>query len=205
MTRRTLPLVEASVVLVVTFGLAVGLSLPTLWLLVPLGVITVTGRSYDAYGLTWRRLGSLGFHLTVGAAVFLPYTIGHYLWAHWWMGLTFVPRLPPRFPELVLEQILVVGLPEEVFFRGYLQTQCDMVWRRPYRLWGARWGAGLPVAAGLFALCHVPMGGFGRLVVFFPGLFYGWLRARCDSIAVPVLYHAFSNVLMRFMLESLIP
>jgi membrane protease YdiL (CAAX protease family) len=201
--RRSLPLAEALLVLIVTYALAVGFGLPTLWLLVPLAVLTITRRPFENYGLTWRGAGSVGFHATTIVAVFVPYALGHYAWAHWWMGAAFHLRLPADFPTVVAEQVLLVGLPEEFFFRGYLQTQCDLVWRKRYRLFGARWGAGLVFGALTFALCHVPTGGPGRLVVFFPGLFYGWLRARTNTIAVPTLYHAASNLLMRIMLDSL--
>ena len=47
------------------------------------------------------------------------------------------------------------------------------------------------------------VGGPARLIVFFPGVLYGWLRARTDTIVVPTLYHAASNVLMQIMLASL--
>ena len=41
------------------------------------------------------------------------------------------------------------------------------------------------------------------VIVFFPGVLYGWLRARTGTIAIPTLYHAASNLLMEVMLESL--
>jgi membrane protease YdiL (CAAX protease family) len=192
-------------VLTVTYALAVGLGLPTLWLLVPLVVITVARRPFTDYGLTWRSGVGVGFHVIIVATVFVPYVVGHYAWAHWWRGAAFHFRLPPDLAVTVLDQVLLVGLPEEFFFRGYLQTQCDLVWRRPYRLFGAHWGRGLVVAALAFAACHVPTGGPGRLIVFFPGLFYGWLRARTGTVVVPTLYHAASNLLMQIMLESLAP
>jgi len=59
------------------------------------------------------------------------------------------------------------------------------------------------VAAALFAACHVIYGGPVRLIVFFPGLLYGWLRARTGTILVPTFYHAGSNLLMQVMLASL--
>lgn len=199
------PLLEAGLVLGATFPLAVGLRLPTLWLLVPVALISYARRPFDAYGLRWHDVGRPVFHVAVIGAVFVPYAIGHYLWAHWLQGATFTFRLPPGLPWLVVEQLALVALPEEVFFRGYFQTQCDLAWRQPYRLLGAKWGAGLIVAAAVFALCHVPFGGPGRLLVFFPGLLYGWLRARCGTIVVPTAYHAASNVLMKLMFASLTP
>lgn len=201
--RRYLPFVEALGLLVVTFALAVGLRLPTLWLVVPFILITFTDRPYAEYGVTLRRPGSLRFHTVVITAVFIPYAIGHYALAHWAFGMHFRFRLPPHLLQSVFDQVVIIGLSEEFFFRGYLQTQCDRVWGTPYRLLGAQVGIGLPLAAALFAICHVFFGGPIRLIVFFPGLLYGWLRERTDTIAVPALYHAGSNLLMEIMLASL--
>jgi membrane protease YdiL (CAAX protease family) len=201
--RRYEPVIEGLALLAVTFPIAIGLHLSTLWFVVPLAVITFTKRPYPEYGLCWDRPGSGGFHGAVIAMVFIPYAIGHYLLAHWWLGASFRFRLPPDLLRSTFDQVLLIALPEEFFFRGYLQAQFDRVWDRPYRLLGADWGVGLPLASALFAVCHVPFGGPGRLIVLFPGLLYGWLRARTGTIAVPTVYHAFSNLLMQTMLVSL--
>lgn len=201
--RRHQPVIEGLALLAVTFPLAVGLHLSTLWFVVPLAVITLTKRPYPEYGLSLERPGGGGFHAVVVAVVFVPYVIGHCVLAYWWEGATFHFHLPSDLPRTALDQVLLIALPEEFFFRGYLQTQFDRVWGRPHRFAGADWGIGLPVAAALFAACHVLFGGPARLIVFFPGLLYGWLRVRTGTIAVPTLYHAFSNLLMQTMLVSL--
>ena len=201
--HRYQPIAEALALLIVTFPLAVGLHVPTLWFVLPFALLSLAKRSYAEYGLTVENPGSWRFHVAVTAAVFVPYLIGHYLFAHWTAGLEFHFRVPPRFATLAVDQVLLIALPEEFFFRGYLQTQFDRVCGRPYRLLGARWGVGLPVAAALFAACHVVYGGPAGLIVLFPGLLYGWLRARTDTILVPTFYHAGSNLLMRLMLASL--
>jgi len=201
--HRYEPVIEGLALLAVTFPIAIGLHLSTLWFVVPLAVLTLTKRPYPEYGLCFDRPGSIRFHGAVIAIVFLPYAIGHYLLAHWWLGTSFRFRLPPDLLRSTFDQVLLTALPEEFFFRGYLQTQFDRVWDRPYRLFGADWGIGLLLAAALFAGCHVPFGGPGRMIVFFPGLLYGWLRERTGTIAVPTVYHAFSNLLMQTMLVSL--
>ncbi len=202
-TRRYQPVIEGLVLLLVTYPLAIGLHLSTLWFLAPLAVVTITKRPYAEYGLSLERPGSIAFHLAVTAGVFVPYAIGHYVLAHWWFGASFHFRVPPDLLQSAVDQVLLIALPEEFFFRGYLQTQFDRSWGRPYRLLGAEWGIGLPVAAGLFAVCHVLFGGPLRLIVFFPGLVYGWLRAGTGTIVVPTMYHAVSNLLMQVMLVSL--
>lgn len=103
----------------------------------------------------------------------------------WWL-LTYV-----------IVHLGLVALPEEWFFRGYLQTRLDTLLGRPRRLLGADVGWGLVLAALAFALLHpILLPGFHRLLVFFPALLFGWLRARTGAIGASVLVHALSNVLL---------
>ncbi len=194
---------EALVAMALTLPLAIWLRWPTLWFLVPFAIITITKRPYERYGLTWRNLGSPAFHLATATVIFGSYALGHYLVAHWMFGLHFVPRLPDNVIETIFVQIIVVGLSEEFFFRGYLQTQLDAQYGRPHRFLGAAWGAGLIYGALLFGLCHVVTGDLSRMRTAFFGLFAGWLRARSDSIAVPATYHGLANLLYQFMALSM--
>jgi membrane protease YdiL (CAAX protease family) len=98
----------------------------------------------------------------------------------------------------LLVQLGLVALPEEVLYRGYLQTRLNARWRPRWRLLGATVGPGLFVAAGLFALGHLAIDpGPQRLAVFFPGLLFGWLRERTGTVVAPVVVHGLSNVLIR--------
>jgi len=105
-------------------------------------------------------------------------------------------RLPPDFALLTLNQILVIALPEELFFRGYLLGRLEARWPSRMRLAGAPVGWALLVSALLFALGHVLVD-FNpqRLAVFFPALVFGWMRARTGSIAAGTAYHALCNLL----------
>lgn len=200
---RMAPSIEGLALLAVALPLAVLLGLSTLWFLLPFALITLTNRRYEDFGLTFDRPGSFRFHAAVILAIFGPYCLAHYAFGHWYLGLTFHPNLPPRFPQLVLDQLLAVGLSEEFFFRGYLQTQFNRSLGRPYRLLGAQWGLGLIAAAVLFGVCHLVTGDLARLRVVFFGLFAGWLRERTGTIAVPACYHGAANLLYEFMQGSL--
>jgi membrane protease YdiL (CAAX protease family) len=113
-------------------------------------------------------------------------------------------RLPPGFVRLVAAEIVVVALPEECFFRGYLQGRLEELWPSRRRLLGAPVGAALVVAAALFALCHLLVqGNAATLAVFFPGLVFGWMRARTGSIFAGTLFHALCNVFMETLHRSL--
>jgi membrane protease YdiL (CAAX protease family) len=202
-TASAAPAVEALLLLAVTLPLAVSFRMPTIWFLTPFVLITVRRRPYEEYGFTWQGTGSPGFHLAVATAVLGTYAALHYAFGRWVLGLSFHPTLAPDPLRLAFVQLFVIGLSEEVFFRGYLQTQLDRCFGRPFGFLGASWGLGLPLAALLFGLCHVLEGDLARLRVVFFGLFAGWLRARCQTIAVPAAYHGLSNLLYDFMQRSL--
>jgi membrane protease YdiL (CAAX protease family) len=101
-------------------------------------------------------------------------------------------------------QLVVVGLSEEFFFRGYLQTHLNMLFGRPFEFLGARFGWGLILAAIIFGLCHIVTGDLQRMQVAFFGLFAGWLRERTDTIAVPAAYHGVANVLYETLARSFV-
>ena len=106
-------------------------------------------------------------------------------------------RLPENFLLLVLDQLLVVALPEEFFYRAYLQTTLTRAWGEGRgRLLGAAVGPAFFATQALFALGHLAELHPWRLAVFFPSLLFGWLRVRTGSIVAPILVHALSNLLL---------
>jgi membrane protease YdiL (CAAX protease family) len=195
---------EALIAMAITLPIAIWLRAPTLWFLVPFAIITLTRRPYEAYGLTWQHLGSLRFHLVTAGVVFGGYALLHWAYAHYFLGLRFQPTPPPDLLETAFAQLIVVGLSEEFFFRGYLQTHLNARYGRPFRFLGAPWGRGLIYAALLFGLCHIVTGDLGRMRVAVFGLFAGWLRERTGSIAVPAAYHGCANLLWEFMWRSMV-
>lgn len=201
---RTAALAEGLGLLAATFALAWGLGISTLWLVVPVLWLTRRGRNLEEYGLQRGRPAGGAFHAAMVVGIFVPYAVGHWLLARLAWEATFVPRLPDDFAVAAFEHLFLIALPEEVFFRGYLQTQLDRVSERRWRLLGVEFGPGLPLAALLFGLCHIASGGPARLVTAFPGIWYGWLRARTGSVVVPTVYHAASNLLMMCMTASLV-
>lgn len=201
---RPAPVVEALALLGVTFAAAYGLGISTLWLVIPVLWLSLRDRSFEEYGLRRGWPGSVGFHVAMVVGVFFPYMLGHYAFAHIVLGAEFAPRIPDGLAIAAFEHVFLVALPEEVFFRGYLQTQLDRASGRRWRILGAEFGIGLPLAAVLFGICHIVNGGPARLITAFPGVWYGWLRARTGNVWVPAAYHAASNLLMKFMLASLV-
>jgi uncharacterized protein len=104
-------------------------------------------------------------------------------------------RLPPGFALLAASQLVVVAIPEELFFRGYLMERLERVWPPTRRLFGAKVGVALVASSALFALGHLlVIPNPQRLAVFFPALVFGWMRARTGSIAAGATFHALCNV-----------
>jgi uncharacterized protein len=137
---------------------------------------------------------ALGWALLFAAIFFPPFWYGYKLmWTH---GAPFVWRLPHDFGSRVLGQLLVIALPEEAFFRGFLQSSLEAGWPRPrWRILGAELGLGWLCASLIFAVGHVlTIPNAARLGVFFPALVFGWLRARTGGIGAGVAFHAMCNL-----------
>jgi CAAX protease family protein len=173
-------------------------SLP--WLFVPLALVLLPGRSLAAYGFELRlRPPSLRTHLLLGAALLAAYAALYAAFAVAWQHRSFALRLPPGSLVDLPVEFLSVAIPEEAFFRGYLQTRWNRELGRPWRVFGAFFGCALFVQAAVFAGCHALLGGWTRLAVFLFALLAGWLRERSDSILAPAVYHATANVWVRLL------
>jgi membrane protease YdiL (CAAX protease family) len=151
---------------------------------------------------TPSALRELGVALAIATVVFPLYAVGF----AWWVepSGTPSPSLPPNVIDLALTQLLVVALPEEAFFRGYLQTSLTdstTHWRRvlgvplDIRAW--------LLQAALFAAIHFLVEPHpARLAVFFPGLLFGWLRAWRGGIGAATALHALSNLYSEILARS---
>jgi uncharacterized protein len=146
----------------------------------------------------WRftirdALIALFWALLLALLIFPAFAVG---FARYWhvRAMGWLP--PAKIADAVLGQLVVVALPEEAFFRGYLQTSLDRAWGRRIDILGARVGPALLVSSAIFAVGHlatVPHP--ARLAVFFPSLVFGWLRARTGGIGAGVAFHTMCNLL----------
>ncbi len=135
------------------------------------------------------------FGLMVVIAV--PYFFG---WRAWWLRMLPVLHFslavkPLEGANEVLGQLFVIALPEEAFYRGYVQSRLDEAWTPRWKVLGATVGPAWLVTAAIFAAghlatVHIPT----RLAVFFPALLFGWLRARTGGIGAGVVFHMLCNV-----------
>jgi membrane protease YdiL (CAAX protease family) len=132
------------------------------------------------------------------ALLFVVVTFPVFAWGYrlyWHPRAHFALRMPASILDEIAGQLVVIALPEEAFFRGYLQTALDRVFPPRLRVLGADLGPGWLLSAAIFAVGHVlTIPHPARLAVFFPALVFGWLRQRTGGIGASVLFHASCNV-----------
>lgn len=111
-----------------------------------------------------------------------------------WDGLK-APAVDLDFLELAFVQVVVIALPEELFFRGFIHRLLEQAMPPRRRLWGGGIGWALVLSSALFAAGHLAAGlDPRRLAVFFPGLLFGWMRSATGSILAGTIAHAASNL-----------
>ncbi len=116
------------------------------------------------------------------------------------MGGVHAPALTWKLAEFCLMQLVVVALPEELFFRGFLLGLLEQRFPPKRRILGGGIGLALVLSAAAFALVHLPKDGDPRaLATFFPGLLFGWMRSATGSILAGTVTHAGSNILIRVL------
>jgi uncharacterized protein len=139
-------------------------------------------------------LTAIVWALITAAIVFIPFYFG---WRWYWhpKGTFALHMKQTELLNEVVGQLVIIALPEEAFYRGYLQSRLDeaLPWR--IRFIGASVGPALLVTSLVFAIGHfATIRDPARLAVFFPSLLFGWLRVRTGGIGAGVLFHAMCNL-----------
>jgi membrane protease YdiL (CAAX protease family) len=156
------------------------------------------GGVFDPTPLDPKRIATdigraLAWALLFCALTFPLFWLGYRLW--FGVGVAFHWALPSAFYDQALAQLLVIALPEEMFYRGYLQSALAAADGRTVKVFGARLGVGLLLSSAIFAFGHLlSTPHASRLAVFFPSLLFGWLRARTKGVGSGVIYHALCNL-----------
>jgi membrane protease YdiL (CAAX protease family) len=102
--------------------------------------------------------------------------------------------------DMVLWHLVAVALPEEAFFRGYLQTALGDRWRERFSSPSASLAVSILVVSIVFAVGHLATDFHpARLAVFFPSLLFGLVRARSGGIGAAVFLHAECNIFSQLL------
>jgi hypothetical protein len=137
---------------------------------------------------------ALAWAIAFALVLFVPFYFG---WKHWWhaRGAFSLHMRPWELANQVFGQLVIIALPEEAFYRGYLQSRLDDAWPPAWRVAGALIGPGVFVASAIFAVGHfATIRDPARLAVFFPALVFGWLRARTGGVGASCTFHAMCNL-----------
>lgn len=103
----------------------------------------------------------------------------------------------------LLNQVVLVALPEEVFFRGYLEDAFEKRFPTARKIWGAPFGKASVINALVFAFSHSLITfQWWHFSIFFPALLFGWLRRKTGTIWIPTLFHALANLFSYFVALS---
>jgi uncharacterized protein len=168
-----------------------------------LGGLLLPRQSID-WSATFR---SAGLVLVLAILVFIPFTYGYVVYYRF-LGLLPQHGLavhPPgwRFAENAFGQLLMVALPEEAFYRGYLQTRLERALPAGITVLGGRIGIATFVTSVVFAVGHIAtIPHPARLAVFFPSLLFGWMRSRTGGIGAALVFHACCNLYSDFLGRS---
>lgn len=113
------------------------------------------------------------------------------------LGLPLRPMLPEgqSWACWLFYQFMYVAIAEEVFFRGYVQSN---ILRLTSKLklkqcWLQQW-ISITLSATCFAIAHIIVQGqIISVLTFLPGLILGWLFIRTKSLLAPILFHGLAN------------
>ncbi len=98
---------------------------------------------------------------------------------------------------LVAYHLFFVAIPEEFFYRGYVQTRLNELLPRRFLVAGVPFGHGLWIAALFFAFGHSLVEfQWWHFATFFPGLLFGLMRERSGGVITGAFLHAACNVIV---------
>ena len=179
--------------------------LGTGWLITPCILIfaafiptSLKKRKFPKFGFNIRQMKDSLVLLGLTCVVLFPLMLCG-LWVL--KSYELKPPLPPVLSQRqdwvywLFYQFMYVSLSEEVFFRGYVQSNIlrltTPVMGKLPRL--QQWTS-IVISAACFTVAHiVTQGHIISVLIFLPGLVLGWLFIRTRSLLVPILFHGLAN------------
>lgn len=165
------------------------------FLLIP----SIIERSNDVLGFKFRPKDNL-LVFAISLAFFLSLYLLLSLAGD--VDIPYVVKISPKPPSINTIKwffvfLLGVAIPEEIFFRGFIQGRMNLFFGKSFTLLGTRFGWGLILSSILFMLIHLPQDiSIMRFLTFFPGLLFGFIREKYNSIFPAAIFHAMSNTFM---------
>lgn len=165
-------------------------------LYIPIGIYLRKREKINYLDSSLKDFGrSLLLFILVSIVIFPLIILGNHYYQLLFIKFTYHPSAFNKLGETILFQLLLISLPEEFFFRGYLLGRFNQIFSRRWRFLGASFGPGLLWVSLLFALSHsLILVQWWHIFIFFPALVFGWLREKTGTLTAPILFHALSNL-----------
>ncbi len=94
--------------------------------------------------------------------------------------------------EVILFHLFIVSIPEEIYFRGFLQEVIGNNIK------------GVVMVSVLFSIIHLPKlifdGDLSSALTFFPSLVMGYLYMKTSNILPSVIFHFTANIVFTMLL-----
>lgn len=173
-------------------------------LYLPIAILWKLRREIDFLDRSAKMfLKSILIFLVAAAIVFPLFFMVAHLWQIHVIGFKGFHLASYPSMDVILYQLLIVALPEEFYFRGYVQSAMTRVFPARWQFLVARLGWGWIITAAIFAVAHTfIIYRWWHFAIFFPALVFGYLREKTGSITAPILFHAASNILMNWFSRS---
>lgn len=149
----------------------------------------------DRFGITFKDASNaIRFALKIALWVLPIFGVGYFIYE----GIIFQKEINFGYDKPIISVLIwnLVGIsfPEEVFFRGYLQTRLRELVPGKIKLYKTDLSWAALLGSILFAVAHL-LTAFepSRLIVFFPSCLFGWIRDRTNSILGPAVFHWLCN------------
>ena len=154
---------------------------------------------FPKIGLNIRQIGPIVLVVCrTCVVVFSALFAGLWLLKSFGLGLPLRPVPPTEqgWFNWLFYQFMYVAIAEEVFFRGYVQSNIlkltNPVKDCQRHLW--KWLSSIVLSAACFAVAHIIiLGQIISVLTFLPGLICGWLFIRTRSLLAPILFHGLAN------------
>ena len=164
---------------------------------------------FPKIGLNTKQITpSLLIVCRTGVVLFPIFFVGLWLLKSFGLGLPLRPVPPTEqgWVSWLFYQFMYVAVAEEVFFRGYVQSNILKLTKPGkngrHRLF--KW-LSIVLSAACFAVAHIIIQGrIILLLTFLPGLVLGWLFIRTKSLLAPILFHGLANTCYCLMAATFI-
>ncbi len=145
-------------------------------------------------------LEALKINAVLIGVVAVPFVVLYHFWQTRVFGFEFRGLLPSSALMLIGYHLFFVAIPEEMFYRGYMQSRLDELWPTRWNVAGVMMGPGWLLTCVLFAFGHsIVVVQWWHFAIIIPSLVFGWLRNKTNDILAGAFFHAWRNITVAFL------